>query len=157
MKKIVIALDYEKSAEKIARDGYELAKSMNASVILLHITSDPVYYSSLNYSPIFGFDAFSNLDILQQDVGQQIEKAAWDYLERVKKELGGGDKIQTVVRSGDFADSIMEIAGEFKADLIVMGSHSRTGLDNLFLGSVAKKVVQHSKIPMYIIPIKGEN
>lgn len=155
MKKVLIALDYEKSAEKIAKAGYELASSMNASVVLLHITSDPVYYSSLNYSPIFGFDAFSSLDVLQEDVVQQIDKAAWEYLDRVKTELGD-TQIKTEVRSGDFGDSILEIAKELKANLIVMGTHSRTGLDNLLLGSVAKKVVQQSTIPLYIIPVKGE-
>lgn len=64
MKKILIALDYDPSAQKIVEEGYALAKSINAQVILLHTISDAAYYSSLNYSPIIGYDSFSNLDII---------------------------------------------------------------------------------------------
>lgn len=155
MKKILIALDYEQSAEKIAKEGYELAKSMNASVTLLHVTADPTYYSSLNYSPIFGFDSFSNLDILQEDAVQKIENAATGYLEHMKKRLKDSD-IHLEVRSGDFGDNILEIAKELKANIIVMGTHSRSGLDSFLMGSVAKKVVQNSTIPLYIIPVKDD-
>ncbi|MEO9211411.1 MAG: universal stress protein [Ginsengibacter sp.] len=153
MKKILIALDYEESAEKIAKAGYDLAKSMNASVILLHVTADPTYYSSLNYSPIFGFDSFSNLDILQEDAIQQIEKAALGYVQHMKDRLGD-NSIQIEIRSGDFGDNILDIAAELNTDIIVMGTHSRSALDNFLMGSVAKKVIQKSTIPIFIIPIK---
>ena len=46
MKKILIAVDYDPSAETIARQGYQLAKSMNAQVVLLHVVADSTYYSS---------------------------------------------------------------------------------------------------------------
>ena len=154
MKKILIAIDYEESAEKIAKAGYDLAKSMNASVTLLHVTADPTYYSSLNYSPIFGFDTFSNLDILQEDAIQQIEKAAEGYVQHMKERLGDSS-IKVEVRTGDFGDNILDIATELNTDIIVMGTHSRSALDNLLMGSVAKKVIQKSTIPLYIIPVKN--
>lgn len=59
MAKVLIALDYNPSAQKVAEAGFNLAKAMNAQTILLHVTSDATYYSSLNYSPIMGFGAFS--------------------------------------------------------------------------------------------------
>ena len=46
MKKILIALDYNPTAQKIAETGFSLAKAMNAQVVLLHVIADPVYYSS---------------------------------------------------------------------------------------------------------------
>lgn len=61
MKKVLIALDYNPSAEKVAETGHRLAKSMDAEVVLLHVVSDFKYYASLNYSPIMGFDSFSNV------------------------------------------------------------------------------------------------
>ena len=54
LKKVLIALDYDKSAQKVAAAGYEMAKAMNAEVVLLHVISDPVYYASVEYSPIMG-------------------------------------------------------------------------------------------------------
>jgi nucleotide-binding universal stress UspA family protein len=46
LKKVLIALDYDPTAQKVAETGYSLAKAMGAEVILLHAISDPVYYSS---------------------------------------------------------------------------------------------------------------
>ena len=60
MRRILLALDYNPTAQKVAETGYDLAKSMNAQTILLHVISDATYYSTLNYSPIMGFEGFSN-------------------------------------------------------------------------------------------------
>ena len=153
MKKILIALDYDPSAQKIAETGYAFAKSMNAQLILLHITSDPAYYSSLNYSPIMGFDSFSNLDIIQTDTTEVLKKAAQEYLDKIKQHLG--DKsIQTIVKDGDFGQSILDTATEMNVDVIVMGTHSRRGLDKILMGSVAEKVLHKSSIPLFIIPTR---
>ena len=67
MKKVLIALDYDPTAQKVAEMGYNLAKSMHAQAILLHVTSDVSYYSSLNYSPIMGFGGFNSVDTVQTD------------------------------------------------------------------------------------------
>lgn len=154
MKKVLIALDFDPSAQKIAETGYELAKAMNAQVILLHVTADAAYYSALNYSPIMGFDSFSNLDIVQTDAVLELKNAAQDYLEKSKQHLGD-ETIQTVIKDGDFGESILETATEMNADIIVMGTHSRRGLEKILMGSVAEKVLHRSSIPLFIIPSKG--
>jgi len=48
-------MDYNPSAQKIAETEYALANAINAQAILLHVSSDFTYYSSLDYSPIMGF------------------------------------------------------------------------------------------------------
>ena len=154
MKKTLIALDYNPSAQKIAETGYALAKSMNARVILLHVVSDAAYYSSLNYSPIMGFDSFSNLDILQTDIVEELKKGAQEYLDKSKQHLGD-ETIQTVIKDGDFGKSILDAATEMNVDIIVMGTHSQRGLDKILMGSVAEKVLHHSSIPLFIIPTKN--
>lgn len=153
MKKVLIALDYNPSAQKVAEAGYALAKAMNAQTILLHVTSDATYYSSLNYSPIMGFGGFSNSYIVETDTLEEIKKAAKIFLDKSKEHLGD-DKIETVVKDGDFAETILSTAKELNADIIVMGTHSRRGLDKILIGSVAEKVLRHSCIPLFIIPTK---
>jgi nucleotide-binding universal stress UspA family protein len=82
-----------------------------------------------------------------------LKIAAEDYLDNVK--WGLGDKtIETVVKEGDYAESILETAKEINADMIVMGTHSRKGLDKVLLGSVAENVLHHTNIPLFIIPVK---
>ena len=153
MKKVLIALDYNPSAQKVAEAGYALAKAMNAQTILLHVTSDATYYSSLNYSPIMGFGGFSNSYAVETDTLKEIEKAAQIFLDKSKEHLGD-DKIEIVVKDGDFAETILSTAKELNADIIVMGTHSRRGLDKILMGSVAEKVLHHSLIPLFIIPTK---
>jgi len=123
-------------------------------VILLHVVSDAAYYSSLNYSPIMGFDSFSNLDILQTDIVEELKKGAQEYLDKSKQHLGD-ETIQTVIKDGDFGKSILDAATEMNVDIIVMGTHSQRGLDKILMGSVAEKVLHHSSIPLFIIPTKN--
>ncbi|MBL0309665.1 MAG: universal stress protein [Bacteroidetes bacterium] len=153
MKKILIALDYNPSAQKVAETGYQLAKSMDAKVILLHVTSDFKYYSSLNYSPIMGFDSFSNM--IETEGSDELKRMAQNYLDSSKKHLND-ETIQTTLRSGDFAKAILDTAAELKADVIVMGTHSRRGVEKILLGSVAEQVLNHSSIPLFIIPTRSK-
>jgi len=153
VKKVLIALDYNPTAQKVAEAGYSLAKSMNAEVILLHVMTDPVYYSSLGYSPIMGFNGYIDMGPLELESIDGLKNASLKYLKKSKQHLGDED-IETVVAEGDFADAILKTAKDLHIDLIVMGSHSRRWLDQVLLGSVTEKVLHHTKIPLYIIPTK---
>lgn len=153
MKKVLIAVDYNANAHDIAEAGYSLAKSMNAEVTLLHVVADYTYYSSLDYSPILGFDSFSNIGAMETDAISGLQNAAGDYLKQMKTRLGD-DAIKTVIKDGDTGDAILDIATEMKADVIVMGTHGRRGLDKILMGSVAEKVLRRSSVPMFIIPSK---
>jgi len=156
MKKILIALDYDPTAQKIAESGFALAQAIGAEVILLHVISDPVYYSSTDYSPIMGFTGYLNTDPLQLNTIEMLKTASLNFLEKSKNHLGD-QTIQTMVAEGDFADAILKTAKSIHADIIVMGSHSRKWLENIVMGSVAEEVLRHSTIPLYIIPTKKHN
>lgn len=127
---------------------------MNTDTVLLHVVSDPVYYSSLNYSPIMGFDGFNSIDTIQSDNVDELKKAAQRFLDEAKKFLGD-ESIETVVSSGEFGDAIVETAKEMHVDIIVLGAHSRRGLDKILVGSVTENVLHHSLVPLFIIPTKG--
>lgn len=150
---VLIALDNNAGAMRIAGLGYELAEALHAHTILLHVTSDATYYSSLNYTPILGYDHFSNLDVVQSDTVSKLKNTAWDYLGNVKKNLGD-ETIETVIKEGDYTENILQMASDMKADIIVMGTHSRKGLDKVLLGSVAENVLHLATVPMFIIPVK---
>jgi nucleotide-binding universal stress UspA family protein len=153
MQKVLIALDYNPTAQKIAEAGYSLAKSMSAEVILLHVVSDLVYYSSTEYSPVMGFTGFMDMGPLQLDSIEGLKKASQHFLDKSKLHLGD-DTIKTLVEEGDFADTILKCAKDFHADIIVMGTHSRRWLDEILMGSVTEKVLHQSSIPLFIIPTK---
>jgi nucleotide-binding universal stress UspA family protein len=153
MKKVLIALDYNPTAQKVAEVGFSMAQAMNAEVTLLHVISNLMYYSSTEYSPIMGFGGYMNMDSLQLDSIDGLKKATQHFLDKSKRHLG--DKtIQTLIKEGDFAESILNAAKELHADIIVMGSHSRKWLENIVMGSVTEKVLHHTSIPLFIIPTK---
>ncbi len=156
MKKVLIALDYNPTAQKVAETGFSMAKAMNAEVILLHVISDPVYYSSTEYSPIMGFTGSMDKVPLQLDSADGLKNASQLFLDKSKHHLGD-ESIQTLVKEGDFAESILTAAKDLHADIIVMGSHSRKWLENIVMGSVTEKVLHHTSIPLFIIPTKKHN
>ena len=153
MKKVLITLDYDPTAQKVAETGFSMAKAMNAEVILLHVMVEPVYYSTPEFSPIMQFSGF--VDIKKKlSVGmEELKKAALDFLDKARHHLG--DKtIQTLVDEGDIAESIIKVAKDSHADIIVVGSHSRKWLENILMGSVTEKVLHHTSIPLFIVPTK---
>ncbi len=151
MKKILIALDYDPSAQTVAEKGYELANAMHAEVTLLHVISDVMHYSYLEYSPILGFEGFNSIDKTQREMAVKLEERAQEFLDKTKKGLGD-ENIKTIVKNGEFGETIVAPARDINADIIVMGTHHRSGLEKFFMGSVAEHVLHHSSIPMLIIP-----
>mgnify|MGYP001412464843 CR=1 FL=1 len=153
MKKVLIALDYSDATPVVVKKGVELAQALNADITLIHVLSDATYYSSLNYSPIFGFDSFSSLDIVQTNTVDSLREAAQEFLNRIKADIHA-ENADTIIGEGDFADEILKAATAMKADIIIMGTHSRKGIDKILMGSVAQKVLHKSEIPVLIIPIR---
>jgi nucleotide-binding universal stress UspA family protein len=154
MQKVLIALDYDPTAQKVAEIGYSLSKTMNAELYLLHVVAENSYYSSLDYSPIMGFTGFSNLDPALTINVEEVKRVSLDFLEQTKLHLGD-ENIRTVVAEGDSAHNIIEVAKSLKVDLIVMGTLSKKWLEKVIMGSVAENVLKHSPIPMLIIPTWG--
>jgi nucleotide-binding universal stress UspA family protein len=152
---VLIAIDFDPTAQLVAEQGLALAKSLNAEITLLHVTSETVNYYSPQHVTVMGF--VGNIDSepssLQFDVAVNLKKVAQKYLNKTKQHLA--DKtIKTIVKEGETADTIIEIANTIKADVIVMGSHSQKWLENIIMGSVSEKVLRQTTIPLYIVPTK---
>jgi nucleotide-binding universal stress UspA family protein len=155
MKRVLIALDYDPTAQKVAEVGFSMAKSMKAEVILLHVITDPVLYATSGYSPIMGFNGYMDVGLVELESVDGLINASLQYLDKSKQHLGDKN-IQTIVKEGDYADSILEAAEEVHADIIVVGSHSRKWLENIVMGSVTGKVLHHTSVPLFIVPTKKQ-
>lgn len=153
IQKVLIALDYDQTAQKVAEVGFSLAKSMGAEVTLLHVILDPVYYSTMEYSPIMGFAGYMDTASLQLDSIDGLREASQQFLGKFKTHLGD-ETIKTIVKEGDFAESILKAANDLHVDVIVMGSHSKKWLENIVMGSVAEKVLHNTTVPLFVVPTK---
>jgi nucleotide-binding universal stress UspA family protein len=147
MKRILIAIDYNPTAQKVAETGYALAKAMSAHLTLLHVISDPIDYASATFTPIMGFIGYPDIDLSKETIIEEMTSATFLFLDKIKKHLG--DKtIKTEVRRGDFADTILKTAKEGAVDFIVMGSHSHKWLEEILMGSVTKRVLRDTLLPI---------
>ena len=153
MKKILITLDYDPSAQKVAEEGFSLAKTMKAKVMLLHVLSDPAHYTSIEHITIMGFAGHVETSLFQLNTVDGLKKAAQHFLDKSKHHLGD-ETINTLVKEGDFAESILKTAKDLHADIIVMGSHSWKWLENIEKGNVTEKVMHHTTVPLFIVPTK---
>ena len=145
IQKVLIAMDYDETSQKVAEVGFSMAKAMNAETILLHVISEqPVYYSTYTY-----------MRELRVDILGDLKKSTQEFLDKSKKYLGD-DSIKTILKEGEIAETILNTAKELKVDVIVMGSHSRKWLENIILGSEAEDVLKKTTIPLFIIPTRKQ-
>lgn len=149
MKTILIALDYNPTAIKVAESGFAMAKAMGAEVTLLHVLVNPLMYST----------AYANMGAWQidtldaNDTMEIIKTGSRNFLKKAKRHLGD-ESIQIIQKEGDFADTILDTAKEINADCIVLGSHSQKWLENIVMGSVTEEVLRKTSIPLFIVPTK---
>jgi len=112
-----------------------------------------MFYASVGYSPVMGFSGYIDVSPLQLESVEGLREASLQYLDKTKMHLGDGN-IKTLVKEGDYADSILLAAKESDADIIVLGSHSRKWLENVLIGSVTEKVLHNTTLPLFIVPTK---
>jgi nucleotide-binding universal stress UspA family protein len=154
-KMVLIALDYYPTAQKVAEEGFSLAKTMDAEIVLMHVIADSTYYLTLEYSRVSGFMGFSDADASHL-FDDSLKKAMKYFLDKYKQHLGD-TTIKVLVKEGEFAETILKTASDLNADIIVMGSHSRRWLEKIVMGSVTEKVLNQTSIPLFIIPTKKHN
>jgi len=149
MKKIIIALDYNPSAQKVAEKGYEIAKALHAEITLVHVIADVSYYG-VAYSPIMGYQGSFTEEAI--GLATDIKKEAKQFLSASVKHLGDETVKTKVLEDDDTENAIIHYSVQHKADLIIMGSHSHKGLSKIFATDTAAHVLKHSPIPLLIIP-----
>ena len=156
IKKVLIALDYNSNSNEIAKIGHQLAKTIGAETVLLHIISDEYNYTAMQYNPIMGMGGFDYNVFTEVVDTKGFLDAGKYYLEHIKNNLED-ESIEISVKIGDASTEILANAIEINADLIVIGTHSKPWLEKVLVGSVSENILRDSKIPLLIIPTKNQN
>lgn len=139
-KQILIPTDGSAPSETAVKVGLELAKSLGAEATLLYVVEPVVARiligpETIPYYP----DLSRDLEIAGKQALERAEGFA-QYL---------GVPVKTKLKQGSAAQVIVEEAAG--CDLVVMGTHGRTGLDRFLLGSVTQKVLQRSPKPVLVV------
>jgi nucleotide-binding universal stress UspA family protein len=150
--KILIGIDDSKFAEYAASYGFDLAKTFNAHVGLVHIV-EPMVTPVTTNDTITGLP-FQDSGVNEVELLNIQEDMSDNIVNRTIKKYAGDLQVTHFNEYGSTADGILHCSKEFKADLIVIGTHSRTGIDRLLMGSVAESVVRSSQVPVLVVPLK---
>jgi nucleotide-binding universal stress UspA family protein len=142
IKRILCPVDFSDSADHAMRYAAALAENFGSDLTLLHVVAPVV-------AALPGETSLP--DTLQADV-DEIAEACRERLEKTVGELAtSGLTVQHKVVSGVPFIEIVRYARDTETDLIVMGTHGRTGLGHLLIGSVAERVVRKASCPVLTV------
>jgi universal stress protein A len=138
--RILVPVDFSAHSEAAFRYATALAGRLGASVDLLYVVEDPI--ASLAWSEQI---EVPNLFELRQTLITDGERRLEEF-----RSLAEDPAVSVVatVRMGGVAQTIIEYANTLAIDVIVMGTHGRSGLPHLFMGSVAERVLRHAPCPV---------
>jgi nucleotide-binding universal stress UspA family protein len=143
LNRILVPVDFSAHSEKAIRYATTLANKFGARLSLVHVIEDP-FVTGAWQAEVF----VPNIPELLNDL---IKSAKTQLAERKKDLAAHGFIIETAVITGRPATAIVEQASTGRFDLIVMGTHGRTGLSHALLGSVAERVVQKAPCPVLTV------
>jgi universal stress protein A len=142
MKTILTPVDFSAISKAVVKSAAELARSLNARIILMHVVQPPVITSE--YGAVM-----ANI----QEIVALSEKTAARHLElMVHKLQAAGLDASSVLLTGSPTLQIVDQARKLDANFVVLGSHGHSALYDLLAGSTASGVLKKSPCPVVVIP-----
>jgi nucleotide-binding universal stress UspA family protein len=154
--KILIGIDESKYADNAAAYGFNLARKVSATVGIVNIIEPVAGAVSPMNDTTFGLPFEGTADLTTVELLDSQNQAADTLLNRIITKYGEGLQVTQYTDYGSSSDGIINCGATFGADLIVIGTHQRSGFDRLLMGSVAGDIVRNSKIPVLVIPTDEE-
>ncbi len=146
IKTILFPTDFSNGARAAMDYALSLSKDYGAKLILLYVIQD---ISIAEWYIPSSISAADLVEDMQKSAGKEMEKWGEEAAARVK------DVEKMIVRGIPFVE-IIKTAKDRNADIIVIGTHGRTGIDHMLFGSTAEKVVRKSHCPVLTVRIAGK-
>jgi nucleotide-binding universal stress UspA family protein len=140
MKKIVVATDFSAPAEKAMFYAGQIASTIDASVLLLHVYQIPV---GMNDMPLLVVST------------EELKKNADDGLSRAKNLLQrnyGALNIETESRLGDVIAELRDVCEKTNPFFIAAGKHGASGVERFLFGSTSLSIIRHATYPVIVVP-----
>ncbi len=144
VRRILAPVDFSENTPAVLDWSAHLAEEHGSTVTLLHAYHLPVEFQQLE-------GAYLPADFWQS-VRSEAETTLRGYAENLQRK---GVRVEIAVCEGYAATVIVEEAAQRRSDLIVIGTHGRSGLKHLLLGSIAERVVQKAPCPVLTVKAAG--
>ena len=146
-----------------------LACQQGVGIVILHVMEISSSFASAHLAGFLGEDRYKEIRESQESEARQIligkkregaliRDALNDLCQSAKEDLGE-NKVpadEIIVAKGNVVDTILETADEKGCDMIVMGQHTRSTLEEAFLGSTTRRLLRRSRIPVLLVPLPAE-
>jgi nucleotide-binding universal stress UspA family protein len=140
IKNILCPIDYSVYSEMALKYAIEFAEKYQAKLYLMHVLDIRVY--DINEPDLY------NVNIVDSET---IDKLRERLLRCVSEDTKGRISVEAIIIQGVPFAEIIKASRDYKIDLIVIGTHGRTGLSHAIMGSVAEKVVRKAPCPVLTI------
>lgn len=144
-KNILVPTDFSEYSDKALQEAIDIANQYHSKIYLLHV-AEMVIHCTVDYC----LDPQTVTQVENETI-QASKKMMHDQVAKFQK--SNAVEIITEIRKGTPYEEILKDQQEKKADLIVIASHGQTGLMRYLVGSVAEKVLRHSKSPVLLVRI----
>ena len=139
--RILVPTDFTEAADDALSYATSLATQLGASVVVCHVYQLPTALAGAELSTRPTIESTAEIDRAAR-IGVQ---------EAIAKQLGARIPMAAIIRPGNPETEILTIAREVSADLIILGSHGRSGLMRVLVGSVTDDLVHHAEIPVLVL------
>ena len=142
MVNIVLPIDFTETADVLIAGAVKFAKENRGKIFLIHVAPSDIGFAIGD----MGFQYFPEVE--QNEINEELKQ-----LDRMQQLITSqGVECEHLLRQGIARDIILEYAEEKDASYIVMGSHGRSGIYDVFVGSLTKDLTKSSPIPVLVIP-----
>lgn len=142
MTHIILPVDFSDTTDKLLQGAVKFAQTTQGKIFLIHVAPTDIGFAIGD----MGFQYFPEIE--QNEIKEELHQL--NQLEQ--RIIAQGVDCEHMLRQGLAKDIILEYAQEKNADYIVMGSHGRSGIYDVFVGSLTKDLTKSSPIPVLVIP-----
>ncbi|MDO3426008.1 MULTISPECIES: universal stress protein [Chryseobacterium] len=143
MVNIVLPVDFGDKIEQLLEGAVKFAKQVNGRIYLIHVAPSDIGFAIGD----MGFQYFPEVE--ENEIREELVQ-----LNKIQQRILAHEvECEHILKQGIAKDIILEHAEDKKADFIVMGSHGRSGIYDVFVGSLTKGITKDSKVPVLVLPI----
>lgn len=140
---IVLPVDFGDKTEQLVNGAVKFAKQVNGKIFLIHVAPSDIGFAIGD----MGFQYFPEVE--ENEIREELVQ-----LNKIEQRVLAQEvDCEHLLKQGLAKDIILEYAQENRADFIVMGSHGRSGIYDVFIGSLTKGITKDSNIPVLVLPI----
>lgn len=147
-KKILVPVDFSEGSQHALQYALTLAEPMGATVEVLHVWEPPAYVGP---EMVVQLNAESGERTLADFARTEVKKELEEFLSKVTSPNKSSDSLEGKLEFGSVVPTIIDYARNGQYDLIIIGTHGRTGLSRFILGSIAENVVRRSEVPVLTV------